>query len=271
MQGTEATREFYDRVGWTRDAHGHLVDTALFGIKAESDSPTRRELYALHVARVLGAVGRIRLDMLEVGCGGNPERNLLPVCRSYTGVDFSETGLPEAAKLLEGAPFPVAIQKADACSLPFKDASFDAAYSAHMIYHIEDPSAQAKALAEMMRVLRPGGRLVLIAANPRPLLFWKPLLRRLVADSPLGPLVNRVRKPGVLPYAPQTIGWTLRELRRHGRASASVYAIPSTEFNQKVPEKGIGALAWKVVRWLDMRHPVVSARLGCYVLYVAER
>ena len=40
-----------------------------------------------------------------------------------------------------------------------------------MLYHIPDSAGQRSALHEMLRVVRPGGVLVLITANPRPLLF----------------------------------------------------------------------------------------------------
>ena len=58
--------------------------------------------------------------------------------------------------------------------------TFDAVYSAHMIYHIDDIKAQEMALSDLMRVVRPGGIVVLITANPRPLLFPIRFLKRVV-------------------------------------------------------------------------------------------
>ena len=46
--------------------------------------------------------------------------------------------------------------EADAGALPFTDANFDAVVAMHMLYHVRD---QAKAVAEMHRVLKPGGLL----------------------------------------------------------------------------------------------------------------
>jgi SAM-dependent methyltransferase len=46
--------------------------------------------------------------------------------------------------------------EADATALPFADASFDAIVAMHMLYHVPD---QARAIAEMYRVLKPGGLL----------------------------------------------------------------------------------------------------------------
>lgn len=50
--------------------------------------------------------------------------------------------------------------EADAQHLPFDDASFDAVMCVSMLHHVDDPS---RALAEQRRVLRPGGRGVLMA------------------------------------------------------------------------------------------------------------
>jgi len=53
------------------------------------------------------------------------------------------------------------IEKADACSLPFPDNSFDAVTCQTVLIHIKDP---LKAIKEMKRVLRPGG--ILFCAEP---------------------------------------------------------------------------------------------------------
>ncbi len=45
-------------------------------------------------------------------------------------------------------------QQADATALPFEDGSFDAVIAMHMLYHLPNPS---KGIAEMHRVLKPGG------------------------------------------------------------------------------------------------------------------
>ncbi len=50
--------------------------------------------------------------------------------------------------------------EADATSLPLADASFDAAMLVSMLHHVEEPRA---ALAEAARILRPGGRLAVMA------------------------------------------------------------------------------------------------------------
>src|ERR1700754_217131 len=70
------------------------------------------------------------------------------------GVDISEPMLARAVRAEAGPQ--VGFLRADAQRLPFRDATFDAVISLAMLQLIPEPSA---ALAEMVRVLRPGGRM----------------------------------------------------------------------------------------------------------------
>jgi len=58
----------------------------------------------------------------------------------------------------------VTIERGDLTALPFDDRSFDAAVSAHAIDHLGPQTVQG--LREAMRVLKPGGRLLLIVWVP---------------------------------------------------------------------------------------------------------
>jgi ubiquinone/menaquinone biosynthesis C-methylase UbiE len=88
-------------------------------------------------------------EVLEVGCGtGLMLTRMAPIARRVTGVDLSAGMLEKARE--RG----LNVIQADACDLPFPDASFDAAVSFKVLAHIEDIRA---ALAEMCRVVRPGG------------------------------------------------------------------------------------------------------------------
>jgi ubiquinone/menaquinone biosynthesis C-methylase UbiE len=265
--GSPETRRFYDETGWT-ELDGASVDRHLFGVK--EDGPIRRELHRLCQERIRSALSYAgtRLNLLECGCGGNPERQLLSICRRYTGVDFSETGIQMARASFADVTTPHLFQTADVCALPFADSTFDAVYSAHMIYHIDDLRAQEAVISEFVRVIRPGGVIVIITANPRPLAFPSRLGRRLAADTPVAAaILNRYRSKPVLPYMPMTIGWMRRQFARGGPVEVVTADIPTTRFSQNVTEfKGIGKLLWKTIYWLDANHPKLSAYLGNYVI-----
>ncbi len=117
-------------------------------------------------------------DVLDVACGTGDlaEQFASAGARSVTGVDFTQPMLDLAAvkagrmRRTKGVPTPV-YEHGDAMKLRFDDDSFDVVSIAFGIRNVNEP---ARALAEFSRVLRPGGRLVVLEfSTPRnPLVRW---------------------------------------------------------------------------------------------------
>ena len=265
-QGTDGTRAYYAERGWEEE-DGEIVEGTLFGTK--EDGPLRAAAYDASVERIRHALSLAGppLRLLECGCGGYPETSLLDLCSHYTGIDFSEPGLAVAAKTLEDFDVEVDLRHGDICAMPFDDESFDAVYSAHVLYHVADEVNQQAAFEEIVRVLRPGGVAVLVVANPRPLLFPGRAVKRIIADTPqLAALANKIRTPAPIPFKPLTIGKMRGFLEPNGSVEVDTAGIPTVMFNQRVTEfKGIGRYAWRAISWLETKHPKRSARLGNYV------
>jgi ubiquinone/menaquinone biosynthesis C-methylase UbiE len=100
------------------------------------------------------------LDALDLGCGtGFLSLELWARGHRVTGVDFAPAMLERArAKAAEhGAP--IGFEEADAEALPFASESFDLAISRHLLWTLPHPEA---AIDEWLRILRPGGRLVVV-------------------------------------------------------------------------------------------------------------
>ena len=93
--------------------------------------------------------------VLDVGCGpGFYHRPLLDAGASVVGLDASRGMLLEAV----ASNAAIGVAQADAEKLPCHDAVFDRVMANHMLYHVAD---QVAALAELSRVARPGGRVVI--------------------------------------------------------------------------------------------------------------
>jgi demethylmenaquinone methyltransferase/2-methoxy-6-polyprenyl-1,4-benzoquinol methylase len=75
------------------------------------------------------------------------------------GTDFFPEMLQSAPAKAEREGLPVEFQVADAMALPFADATFDVASIAFGIRNVDDP---VKCLKEMARVVKPGGRVVVL-------------------------------------------------------------------------------------------------------------
>jgi len=132
------------------------------------------------------AAGRV----LEVGIGSGLNlpfysRRLEGLC----GVDPSIELWRLARRRAESAPFPVEFVKGSAEHLPMDGRSFDTVVTTWTLCSVSDP---AQALAEMRRVLRPGGELIFIEhgrSPDRPVAGWQhrltPLWRRLAGGCNL--------------------------------------------------------------------------------------
>ncbi len=100
---------------------------------------------------------------LDVACG--PGSVVMTFARRVSraeGLDATEAMLDEARKLAAASGTAnVAWHRGDAYALPFADASFDIVSCRYAFHHMQEP---ARALAEMIRVCRPGGRVVVCDA-----------------------------------------------------------------------------------------------------------
>jgi demethylmenaquinone methyltransferase/2-methoxy-6-polyprenyl-1,4-benzoquinol methylase len=111
--------------------------------------------------RSLRAGGRVLDCGIGTGVLSLALAYVVPV-QQVVGVDIAPAMLREAAANLASAGIPAELRQADAHRLPQADASFDAVVSAHMLEHSARPEA---AIGEMVRVLRPGAPLVIVATR----------------------------------------------------------------------------------------------------------
>ncbi len=158
-----------------------------------------------HLRRLRQAFGDLDgRRILEVGCGAGHLLEVLEAEGAHAvGLDVNPPAV-EAADTSRAA-----VTLADAARLPFSDGAFDALVSVHTIEHL--PALDA-ALREMVRVVRPGGRLLLIypaepiqgvwAIPTATLLYRNPLRARRVHSQKVTPRRLERRLAG-LPVQPR--------------------------------------------------------------------
>ncbi|HEY1358013.1 MAG TPA: class I SAM-dependent methyltransferase [Thermoleophilaceae bacterium] len=116
---------------------------------------------------------------LDVGCGtGALAAALAAEGYEVVGVDPSD-GMLEVMR--RRAPELRAVQ-GSGTSLPFPDDGFDVVFSVAVMHHVADPGDVRATLAEMVRVAKPGGRVLVWDHNPRNP-YWRPLMARVPQDT----------------------------------------------------------------------------------------
>lgn len=116
---------------------------------------------------------------LDVGCGsGALAQRLVASGYEVVGVDPSEGML----EVLRRRRPEVTAFHASGTALPFRDDSFDLVLSVAVMHHIADPQDVRQTLAEMVRVVRSGGRVLIWDHNPRNP-YWGRLMARVPQDT----------------------------------------------------------------------------------------
>ncbi|HEX9545580.1 MAG TPA: class I SAM-dependent methyltransferase [Pyrinomonadaceae bacterium] len=140
------------------------------GVKFADAEPGTRRFYELveahryatewHIPSAAGFAAARGLKILEIGCGlGTDGAQFAKAGADYTGVDLTDAAVELARRRFELFDLPGKFQTADAEKLDFADESFDLVYSHGVLHHTPDT---AKAIREIHRVLRPGGRAIVM-------------------------------------------------------------------------------------------------------------
>jgi phosphoethanolamine N-methyltransferase len=141
---------------------------------------------------------------LDVGCGTGV---LTRLAAKVVGEKGQAVGIDPATKMISTAKENAAIEKSHAGfrvatieNLPFEDNSFDCALSSLMIHHLP-PDLKLSGLTEVYRVLRPGGRLLVVdiyrPVNPLWwIIAWMLYFSKFTRDHIAGRLPSYFRKAG---------------------------------------------------------------------------
>jgi SAM-dependent methyltransferase len=173
--------EFHDDWAASEDPTKVFVDESFEACTA----PENRQIRAW--------LGDIRgLELLELGCGcGEASVFFAKLGAKVTATDLSPGMLDLTKRVADHHHVELATKVASSEVLPFPDQSFDIVYGANVLHH----SDIAKAIQEVNRVLRPGGRVC----------FWDPLAAN--------PVINVYRRMASKVRTPDEHPLTTKDLR----------------------------------------------------------
>lgn len=257
-------QSFYDHVGWQAQDN-HYQDAR----DSEDLRPVARDyIEKCHqrVKRFLPSKGKYLLD-----AASGPVQ--YPAYLTYSAdydyricADLSLTGLLRAQHKLGNKGIYLLC---DITQLPLQDNAIDAVVSLHTLYHVPQ-NQQQTAFEELYRVLKPGGKSVVVYSWGKhallmtlflfPFKFAKRLLDRL-----------RNKKPALYFHA-HPFAWFKRNIQTAYATQLYVWRSINVPFSKVyVHDWFLGRQLLKAVYHLEEKFPALMGRFGAYPLFVTEK
>ena len=161
------------------EAHSHAAGNSVEIEKKRGEMAARDEqVGAYDKMKNLALFGKIEIPvtlaqlkpqssdlLLEAGSGtGRMTAMFAQKVKSLVSVDFSLESLKVCQRKLDAAGIEnVDLIQADVCALPFETERFDRVVSCQVLEHIPTPESRARMIAELARVVKSGGRVVISA------------------------------------------------------------------------------------------------------------
>jgi len=270
MDVEKTTREFYDKYGW-------VVTDSKSG-EERSFRQFSKPFYAYHrkvKERVMACFAGHSGKLLIAGGGDLPHphidiaRRFANVCCvdiSWRALDIAKTKLGIGSEFILGSIL----------NLPLPDDHVDAVYCAHVIYHI-DAELQERAVGELIRVTKPGGRVVIIYGNPTSLIGK--IVDRKKRLPLLWRLSRRVAAPTEKPYkAELSLYFALHPLDWWNRfqAKCSVRLLPwdvmsAYQERELLWTDPLAAVVYRFCVWLEDKHPALAVKWWQYPVVILDK
>jgi SAM-dependent methyltransferase len=260
-------KDFYETYGWVK-ADARSGEDTLF---REFPEYYYRFYEKNTLRRTLSCFDGVNGKVLIAGCGDMPD-NHIAIARRFSEIsciDISERALAATAeKIGDEATY----THGSILHAPFPENAFDAVLCAHVLYHV-DANEQARAVDEMIRVAKPGGRVVIVYSNPDSI-FAREFWRR----SWLGRLVARRRGRGQPPtgkpplyFACHSLAWWRRFEPRCAVRFLPWDIMGSQQARLLLRGRMAPILVYRAAAWLERVAPAVAVRLWQYPIVVMEK
>jgi SAM-dependent methyltransferase len=194
------------------------------------------------IAQLVGPIDG--LAVLDAPCGhGRMSRRLAAAGARVTGIDRSEVFLERARADASAERLAITYQPGDLRSLPVQDGCFDVALNWYTSFGYFDDDGNARALGELHRALRPGGRLCLEVMNPAA------VIRSVSARSGTLPSVTWQGEDHMIDETSidleRGLAQTRHSITRHGRTRTLRYSLRfmfPTELRALLHQVGFGGV-----------------------------
>ena len=226
MTMTQASSDYFEQVAGSWDQ----ISAAYFG-------------KAVRVAAIAKAYLRPEMAVADIGSGtGFVAAGLAPLVKRVYVVDGSAAMLEVARKNLSQFDN-VEYHEADGGSLPFPEDSLDAVFANMYLHHTVDPVA---AIREMVRVLRPGGRLVITDMDEHPYAWLKDEMADVWQGFERESLREWFKEAGLVNVIVDSTG----------QSCCAEFALPATLSDEQGREAKISIFVATGTRRLSMRDAV---------------
>ena len=248
----EQTRRFYDSVGWIADDQGVIGEDKYF-----RNFGSEHAAYGANVtakpAALLEGVGK---TVLIAGPGDLPESHIRAAEHfdKVVCADISENSIEICKKKLgdKGEYYRTSL-----LDLPLDDGAVDAALCTHVIYHI-DKNHQRQAISELIRVTKPGGRIIIVYCNPNaPLMLMQGILKLLKVNKLLG------KQKLYTHYYP--LSWWSRFSENSIVEFMPHQAISSNQAKVLLPHGSMQRVFYKWAARFEDAHPDLAVKLWSYL------
>lgn len=184
--------------------------------------------------QTLARTGRRRV--LDVGCGaGRHAVYLLRLGLSVTAGDQAELALAGTSRWLARERLQASLVQLDMMALPFQSQAYDAVLSVNVLQHAQPGQARA-AVAEIWRVLRPGGLFLAVLAGPGDC--------HCLLERPLGTEEGRSESLPALDNCP-----ALCAGEKDLQGLFAAFRILDTQRHNLTLPAGTGPPDWRAVNW----------------------
>jgi ubiquinone/menaquinone biosynthesis C-methylase UbiE len=258
-------RNFYENFGWQKSSNSAEAGEDVLFRKFTHHYYSYHELVN---TRTMKCFSRLTGNILIAGSGDLPETHC-EIAQQFSSVcciDISKKALHiSSEKLGRTSTYIVG----SILNIPIESNHFDAVYCAHVIYHI-DQNLQSKAIRELLRVMRPSGRAVIIYRNPYSLAESMERIRSKLPLIRYRPDDNFADAPPLYYYAHPLQWWD--QFRDESHVHFLPWDIMSAEQERNLFISGNRARwVYRFCAWYEKTYALTATKLWSYVIISLDK